>query len=220
MVRWLARSEAFPGVGEATEDGILAVGGDLSPTRLVEGYRRGIFPWYSQGQPILWWSPDPRGIIPLENFRVGRTLKKILNRRLFRVTVDQAFERVIETCAEIHEGPRGVGWLTPEMVTAYKYLHRQGHAHSVEVWKDAELAGGLYGVSFHGFFAGESMFHRVPNASKVALAALVARMKERGLVLLDCQMSTPATVPFGAVEIPRPEYLALLERAWALSVTF
>lgn len=220
MPRWLSRSIAFPDAGQATEEGLVAIGGDLSPARLIEAYRQGIFPWYSVGQPLLWWSPDPRAIISVEDFRLGRTLRKVLRRNLFEVTVNRAFDAVIEACADIHEEPGGSGWLTEEMVTAYKMMHRLGHAHSVEVWKGDQLAGGLYGVSFQGFFAGESMFHVVSNASKVGLAALVARMKERGMSLLDCQMATRATIPLGAVEISRAEYLRLLGKAWSLQVGF
>jgi len=213
MIPWLTRSIDFPDVDTATEDGVVAVGGDLSPARLLEAYRRGIFPWYSHGQPVIWWSPDPRAVLPLDGLRVGRTLNKVLRRNFFQVTFDQAFDRVVQACVTEHREPRGGGWLTPEMATAYGRLHRLGYAHSVETWKDGTLAGGLYGVGIHGFFAGESMFYRVSDASKVALVALVERMRRRGMRLLDCQMLTPVTRALGAIEISRRDYCILLSEA-------
>lgn len=197
------------------------MGGDLSPARLLLAYRSGIFPWYSAGQPVIWWSPDPRGIIPLENFRVNRSLKKALRRAGFEIRIDTAFDDVITGCAKFHDSARWPGgWLTDEMMLAYMRLHRLGHAHSVEAWKDGELAGGLYGVAVGGLFAGESMFHLQPNASKAALVALVERLKERGFALLDCQMVTPATGPLGAIEIPRAEYLERLSEALGRNCAF
>ncbi|MBI5141752.1 MAG: leucyl/phenylalanyl-tRNA--protein transferase [Nitrospirae bacterium] len=220
MIKWLGPSLSFPPVEQSTPEGIVAVGGDLSSARLLLAYRSGIFPWYSAGQPIIWWSPDPRGIIPLEGFRVNRSLKKALRRAEFEIRINTAFDSVITGCASAHESARGPGWLTDEMMPAYMRLHRLGHAHSVEAWKDGQLVGGLYGVAVGGLFAGESMFHLQPNASKAALVALVERLKERGYALLDCQMVTPATGPLGAVEIPRAEYLDRLSEALGLNCVF
>jgi leucyl/phenylalanyl-tRNA--protein transferase len=207
----------FPDPRRANADGLVAIGGDLSVPRLLLAYRSGIFPWTVN--PVTWWSPDPRAIFNLDDFHVAHSLAKFMRKRPFEVTVDRAFRRVMEGCAESAPG-RGQTWVTPEFLAAYTRLHQQGHAHSVECWQAGELAGGIYGVSIGGFFAGESMFHRASNASKVALCHLVDRLRERGFALFDVQMVTPATSRLGAVEISRAEYLQRLQRAVEMRCTF
>jgi leucyl/phenylalanyl-tRNA--protein transferase len=212
MLTYLNGDIRFPDVEEATVEGLVAVGGDLSPQRLILSYRQGIFPWYSKDQPVLWWSPDPRGIIPLNKLHIGATLQKILKRKTYEIKFNTAFENVMRSCAVTHSDGES-GWITEEMILAYKKLHDLGFAHSVEYWKNGKLAGGLYGIAIGGLFAGESMFYKEPNASKLALIALVERMKVRGFTLLDCQMVTEATKRFGAIEISRKEYLRHLGKA-------
>ena len=207
----------FPDPRGADGEGLVAVGGDLSVPRLLLAYRSGIFPWTVN--PISWWSPDPRAVIELDEFRVPRSLSKLMRRQPFRVTFDRAFRRVMEECARPAAGRRGT-WITPEFIDAYTRLHEQGHAHSVECWQGEELAGGIYGVSIGGFFAGESMFHRVSNASKVALCHLIVILRERGFELFDIQMITPITRQLGGTEIPREEYLRRLEAATKKPCTF
>jgi leucyl/phenylalanyl-tRNA--protein transferase len=201
----------------ADEYGLVAVGGDLGPSRLLEAYGRGVFPWYDEQTPILWWSPDPRAVFELDRFHVSRRLRRTVRSGRFTVTVNRDFAAVIRACAE----RRGEGtWITLEMVAAYERLHRLGHAHSVEAWYGDVLGGGVYGVSIGGFFAGESMFTRVRDGSKVALMALVERLRQRGFALFDTQFVTEHTRRLGAVEIPRAEYLARLREALAREVTF
>lgn len=200
----------------ADAEGLVAVGGDLRPARLLEGYQLGIFPWYDEGWPVLWWSPDPRAIIELDGLRVSRRLQRTLRSGRFVVTVNQAFADVMRGCADRVEGT----WITRDMFRAYCDLHRRGHAHSVEVWHAGELAGGVYGVAIGGFFAGESMFHRVTDTSKVALVHLVDRLKERSFQLLDIQNISEHTRRLGAIEIPRREYLRRLRRALVVKTTF
>jgi leucyl/phenylalanyl-tRNA--protein transferase len=213
----LDRRLRFPDPRRANADGLVAIGGDLSVPRLLLAYRSGVFPWTVN--PVTWWSPDPRAIINLEHFHVAHSLAKFMRKRPFEVTVDRAFRRVMEGCAESAPG-RGQTWVTPEFLAAYTRLHQQGHAHSVECWQAGELTGGIYGVSIGGLFAGESMFHRASNASKVALCHLVDRLRERGFALFDVQMVTPATSRLGAVEISRAEYLQRLQRAVEMRCTF
>jgi leucyl/phenylalanyl-tRNA---protein transferase len=201
----------------ADEFGLVAVGGDLGPVRLLEAYRRGIFPWYDDQTPILWWSPDPRAIFPLDGLHVSRRLRRTIRSNRFTVTVNRDFAAVIRACAE---RPGQGTWITAEMVEAYERLHRLGHAHSVEAWCGDVLGGGVYGVAIGGFFAGESMFTRVRDASKVALVALMERLHERGFALFDTQFVTDHTRRLGAIEIPRAEYLARLRAALAHEVTF
>jgi leucyl/phenylalanyl-tRNA--protein transferase len=193
----------------ADEMGLVGVGGDLEPERLLAAYREGVFPWYEAGTPILWWCPDPRGIIPLDGFHVSRRLARTIRSGRFRVTHDQAFASVMDGCAERDEGT----WITDEMKDAYQTLHRMGHAHSVEVWAEATLVGGLYGVAAGRLFAGESMFSRRSDASKVALAWLVDHLRKRGFQLFDVQMVTDHTTRLGAIEITREEYLRQLRVA-------
>jgi leucyl/phenylalanyl-tRNA--protein transferase len=200
----------FPDPREANPDGLVAIGGDLSVPRLLLAYRSGIFPWTVD--PITWWSPESRGIIELSRFHVSRSLEKLLRRQTFRVTIDRAFGEVMKGCAAPADGRRET-WITPEFVSAYTQLHEQGHAHSLECWVGNELAGGIYGVAIGGLFAGESMFHRASNASKVALYHLVEHLRARHFVLFDIQMVTPATEKLGATAIPRRDYLERLKEA-------
>lgn len=200
----------------ADEDGLIAIGGDLEPDTLLDAYRHGIFPWYDEDSPICWWSPDPRAIFELDGFHIPRRLARTCRSGVFQLTVNQAFPAVIRGCSERSEGT----WITSDMMSAYERLHRLGHVHSVEAWQDGRLAGGVYGVALGGLFAAESMFYRVSDASKVALVHLYERLKQRGFVLFDTQMVTPTTLAFGAVEIPRREYLRRLRRAVALLATF
>jgi leucyl/phenylalanyl-tRNA--protein transferase len=202
---------------EIDDDGLAAVGGDLSPGRLLEAYCRGIFPCYRADEPILWWSPDPRAIFELDGLHVSRRLTRTLRSGRFSVTFNQDFAGVIEGCAD---RPAAEAWIHTPMLKAYRELHRLGHAHSVEVWYQGRLAGGLYGVAVAGLFAGESMFTRVRDASKVALAHLVGRLRERGFQLFDVQILNPHTASLGAIEIPRAEYLARLRRALECPTAF
>ncbi|MCB1918860.1 MAG: leucyl/phenylalanyl-tRNA--protein transferase [Candidatus Competibacteraceae bacterium] len=192
-------------------DGLLAAGGNLSPRRLLRAYRHGIFPWYSSGQPILWWSPNPRLVLLPECLQISRSLRKTLRNGPLIVTADTAFEAVMTACA----APRGPGegtWITPEMLRAYCRLHRLGHAHSVETWIQGELVGGLYGVAVGRVFYGESMFSWVSNASKVALAALARQLHRWEFAVIDCQVRTDHLLRMGAADIPRELFLELLER--------
>ncbi len=203
----------FPDVEKAHRepDGLLAVGGDLSVTRLVNAYRRGIFPWFGAGDPILWWSPDPRTALFPDRIQVSRSLRKTLRKGFFDVTADRDFDAVIAACA----GPRadaGGTWLVPEMIAAYRRLHRQGLAHSIEVWRGDTLAGGLYGVAIGGVFFGESMFTRISDASKVALVHLCRMLSERGFELVDCQVMTQHLIRMGAEQIPRADFIDMLDR--------
>jgi leucyl/phenylalanyl-tRNA--protein transferase len=201
----------------ADADGLVGVGGDLRPERLLDAYRRGIFPFFDEDSPILWWSPDPRAVIEMDGLHVSRRLARTIRSGRFGVTFDRDFSGVILGCAR---GPEEGVWITPGMVAAYTELHRQGHAHSVEAWCDGELAGGVYGVAIGGLFAGESMFTRVTDASKVALAHLMGRLRERCYTLFDVQFINPHTESLGAVEIPRRDYLVQLRTAIRRPVTF
>ncbi len=206
----------------AGPDGLVGVGGDLRPATLVRAYADGVFPWFSPGDPILWWSPDPRGVFDLGRIHVSRSLARTIKAGKFRVTVNQAFRQVIEACATTRTDGT---WITDEMIEAYTDLHAVGAAHSVETWLPGmdggwQLAGGIYGVAVGGLFAGESMFHRATDASKVALVALTDRLRARGFTLFDTQMVTDHTATMGAVEIPRAEYLARLAAAAAKPVRF
>jgi leucyl/phenylalanyl-tRNA--protein transferase len=200
----------------ADETGLVAMGGDLRPERLLQAYRNGVFPWYDEGMPVCWWSPDPRAIFELDGLHISRRLRRTLRAGKFAVTVDRAFAAVIRGCADRPEGT----WITADMIRAYETLHRLGHAHSIETWQDGELAGGIYGVAIGGFFAGESMFTRRRDASKVALVHLVDRLHQRSFRLFDIQFVTDHTLRLGAVEIPRTQYLDRLHEAAALPVTF
>ncbi|MBC2713260.1 MAG: leucyl/phenylalanyl-tRNA--protein transferase [Desulfosarcina sp.] len=209
----LSKQLSFPPPYLAIKEGLLAVGGDLSPERLLLAYRNGIFPWYSEGEPILWWSPDPRLVLYPDELRISKSLRKVIMKRLFHITFDKAFEAVIQACAEAKR-PYGEGtWITDEMKDAYCELHRQGYAHSVEAWRDEKLVGGLYGISIGRAFFGESMFSRVSNASKVAFVTLVKNLRRLKFDLIDCQVKTDHLIRFGAREVPRKLFLGQVGKA-------
>lgn len=204
------RQSSFPDPRSANAEGLVAIGGDFSTPRLLAAYRSGIFPWTAN--PITWWSPDPRAIFELDRFHVSKSLAKVIRQEIFHVTIDHAFREVMAGCAEPARG-RPDTWITHEFINAYLRLHQQGHAHSVECWQGEQLVGGIYGVALGGLFAGESMFHRESNASKVALFHLVKHLRERDFTLFDIQMVTPITRQLGAVVISREEYLNRLAEA-------
>jgi len=211
----------FPPLEEADQNGLVMLGGDLSPDWLLEAYRRGIFPWpiFGDDDPMTWWSPDPRGVIELDGLHVSRSLRRTLRSGRFRVTCNSAFAAVVEGCAE----PRASGretWITSNLKRAYLRLHHLGFAHSVEAWRDGRLAGGVYGVALGGLFAAESMFHRERDASKVALAHLVSHLRASGFQLLDIQERNEHTARLGAIEIPRWRYLERLAEAVAAPAQF
>jgi len=200
---------SFPVTKDALEDpnGLLAVGGDLSPARLLHAYSLGIFPWFDESQPILWWTPDPRLVLKPSDIHLGRTFKKLANKRLFTVTVDTCFHDVVNQCAASTHRSDGEGtWITDEMIDAYDALHQQGHAHSVEVWQDEQLVGGLYGIAIGRFFYGESMFSAVSGASKIGFATLVKQLKQWGFIGIDCQVHTEYLASFGAQELSRDTF--------------
>ncbi len=211
MLAWLERGDPFPPIERALRNpnGLLAAGADLSVERLLAAYRRGIFPWYSNGQPPLWWSPDPRMVLYCEELKLSRSLAKSIRNKGFEVRIDTAFSEVLRGCAEPRKHERGT-WLSADMRVAYSRLHLEGYAHSFETWRAGELVGGLYGVALGRMFFGESMFSRATDASKVALARLVDELKARGFPLVDCQMYTPLLESLGAREIPRREFLRAL----------
>lgn len=198
----------FPEPRHALDEpnGLLAFGGDLSVARLRLAYQHGIFPWFSHGEPILWWSPDPRGILPLEHFYCSKKLAKIIRQRRWQVTLNNAFDQVIDACANIDRNGSGT-WITQDMINAYKQLHRAGHAHSIEVWEEQHLIGGLYGVASGKLFCGESMFHRVSDSSKVAMYYLVELMRQQGSPFIDCQMQNSHLHSLGCIEISRQQFL-------------
>jgi len=203
---------SFPPVEQALDDpnGLLAVGGDLSPEWLLEAYRRGIFPWFNEDDgPILWWSPDPRGVLELDGLRVSRSLRKRIRNAGFEASFDRDFAGVVAGCSEARSYADGT-WITPRMAGAYRTLHELGYAHSLEIRQQGELVGGLYGVSLGAMFFGESMFSRVPDASKVALYHLVEQLKRWDFDLIDCQMINPHLATLGVIEMPRAEFLQRL----------
>ncbi len=217
---FLGRETPFPPVSAALHDpnGLLAYGGDLSVPRLLSAYSQGIFPWYSDLEPILWWSPSPRAIIELDNFHASRSLRKLARAKQYRVTLNHDFQQVIGFCATIPRRMPGTNetsddtWITDEMQTAYSTLHEAGFAHSVEVWDDDVLLGGLYGVAIGQVFCGESMFHRANNVSKLAMLALVRHMQRYNMAFIDCQMPTPHLMSLGATPISREQFVAKLAR--------
>ena len=214
MIHWLSASDApdaFPPVGQALADppGLLAAGGDLAPARLLAAYRRGIFPWYSPGQPVLWWSPDPREVLPVDELRISRSLARTLRRARFATSADRDFAAVIDACAAPRARSPGT-WITPEMRAAYLRLHALGAAHSIEVWHGAGLVGGVYGVAVGRAFSGESMFSRASDASKVALVALAEWCRDCGIDLIDCQLPSAHLRSLGSRAMPRAEFLAYL----------
>ena len=201
----------FPPVHLAEPDGLLGVGGDLSPERLVAAYRAGIFPWYSEGMPILWWSPNPRFVISSQSFRLGRTLRKELRKSRYRWTHNEAFSDVIASCRDVERPGQDGTWLTDEMVLAYERLHQLGYCHSVEVWDGGELAGGLYGVSIGPMFFGESMFSRQAGASKFGFVRFAQWLFERGWKWIDCQIETEHLLRFGALAMNRSDFVEEIE---------
>lgn len=216
MIPWLTAESPFPPLKAALREpnGLLAFGGELTPERLLEAYRHGIFPWFSQGDPILWWSPDPRMVLFPEELKISRSLAKRLKKQDYEVRFDTAFRAVMQSCAETpREGQPGT-WIVPEMVEAYCRLHELGYAHSVETWINGELAGGLYGIALGRMFYGESMFHRVTDASKIAFVHLVRHLEKQGVGMIDCQMKTAHLASLGAREISRD---AFAERLNALA---
>ncbi|MDB5811670.1 MAG: leucyl/phenylalanyl-tRNA--protein transferase [Betaproteobacteria bacterium] len=212
MIRWLHPGEPFPPLTEAATDpnGLLAAGGDLSAARLTDAYRRGIFPWFSPDQPILWWSPDPRMVLIPAELNITRSLNKVLRNSDYEVRADSAFSEVIAACAEPRATQNGT-WISAEMIDAYSELHAGGVAHSIETWIDGELAGGLYGVALGRMFYGESMFTRTSNASKIALVHLVRQLERWQFGMIDCQMYTSHLASLGAREIPRTAFMRNLQ---------
>jgi leucyl/phenylalanyl-tRNA--protein transferase len=198
---------------DLADDGLLAVGGDLRPERLILAYSHGIFPWYEEGLPILWHSPDPRMVLEADRLHVPKSLRKVARRGRYRITYDTAFRAVIEACAATPRPDQDGTWITREMVRAYGQLHELGLAHSIEAWQGRDLVGGLYGVSLGGAFFGESMFAHAPDASKVAFVTVVEQLREKGITLIDCQVYTDHLARFGAEEWPRARYLSALSRA-------
>jgi len=214
-LRWLSSADAadrFPPASQALTEpnGLLAAGGDLSPKRLLAAYRRGIFPWYEEGQPILWWSPDPRAVLRPDGVRVSRSLRRSLNKGGFELKIDHAFEAVVAACAEPRRYTHST-WITREMATAYTRLHRLGWAHSFESWRDGELVGGLYDVAIGRVFFGESMFARATDASKVALVRLAEHLRACAFRLIDCQVASAHVASLGATTVSRADFLALLD---------
>jgi leucyl/phenylalanyl-tRNA---protein transferase len=213
VVPWLRSTSLFPPIDAALDDpnGLLAAGGDLSPERLLAAYRHGIFPWYNEAQPILWWSPNPRTVLFGAEFRMPRSLRRVVRKRRFEIRVDTAFQSVMAGCAEPRSGQSGT-WITPAVIDAYTVLQRHGNAHSVEAWRDGKLAGGLYGVTIGRMFYGESMFARETDASKVALVKLVAMLGRLGMPLIDCQQETAHLTRFGARPVARRVFADWLSR--------
>jgi leucyl/phenylalanyl-tRNA--protein transferase len=209
----LSNSISFPPPQLAGEEGLLAIGGDLSRKRLLLAYKMGIFPWYSEDQPILWWSPDPRLILYPEDIRVSKSLKKIIRKEKFKITMDTAFEDVIKACATVRTANDEETWIVDDMLNSYIDLHNAGYAHSVEAWFDGELAGGLYGVSLGRCFFGESMFTRVSNASKVAFVTLAEFLAKLSFEFIDCQVKTDHLINFGSIEISRARFLTMLKQS-------
>jgi leucyl/phenylalanyl-tRNA---protein transferase len=207
MIPWLETDDPFPPLTQALREpnGLLAAGGALDADRLLSAYRSGIFPWYGEDQPVLWWSPDPRMVLFPAEFRLPRSLARRMRRGGHEIRIDTAFETVMRACAAPRRDSAGT-WITGDMISAYCTLHRMGHAHSVETWIDGELAGGLYGIALGRMFYGESMFTRVADASKIALASLVRRLEQRQFGMIDCQMNTAHLARFGAREIPRDDF--------------
>lgn len=212
-MEFLGPNDPFPPVEETSEEGLLAVGGGLTPQRLLDAYSRGIFPWYDSSQPVLWWNPDPRMVLFPENLKISKSMRQLLKKEVFHVTFDKAFSEVIDRCASIKRDGQNGTWITREMKEAYLQLHETGVARSVEVWQEKQLVGGLYGIHLKekNIFCGESMFSRVSNASKYGFIHLVQKLQREGLKLIDCQIYTPHLESLGADEIPRSEFLSFLK---------
>jgi len=207
----LSSELVFPPAHLAMEEGLLAVGGDLSVSRLLLAYAKGIFPWYSEGEPILWWSPDPRLILYPDDLNISRRLKRVLRQKRFKVTLDGAFDQVIRGCASVPRGGQPGTWITEAMIAAYTAMHQAGFAHSVEAWQNNQLVGGIYGISLGGCFFGESMFHTQSDASKVALATLVGYLTQWDFDLIDCQVASDHLIRMGSIEISRDRFLDQLD---------
>ena len=210
-MHYLSPDLFFPPVSEANWDGILAIGGDLSSERLQLAYKSGIFPWFEDGEPIMWWSPNPRMVLFLDELIVSKSMRNILNRNVFKVTFNQNFRDVISNCKNIERDGQNGTWITNDMIEAYCKLHESGFAKSVEVWQDAVLVGGLYGIDLGNIFCGESMFSKVSNASKVAFIALVNHLKTQNYQLLDCQVYNPHLESLGCREIERVDFMEILK---------
>lgn len=208
MIPWLGADDPFPPCSTALRqpNGLLAAGADLSPERLIEAYSHGIFPWFNDDEPILWWSPSPRMVLFPNELKLSRSLKKTIRNREYEVRLDHSFTQVMQGCAQARKGQSGT-WITPVMIDAYTQLHRKGIAHSAETWVDGELVGGLYGIALGRMFYGESMFTTVTDASKIAFVHLVWQLKRWGFEMIDCQMKTSHLSSFGAREIPRADFL-------------
>jgi leucyl/phenylalanyl-tRNA--protein transferase len=221
MISWLADDLPFPPLAQALVEpnGLLCAGGDLSPRRLVEAYRRGIFPWFSADQPILWWSPDPRMVLLPSEFKISRSLRRTLRAGTYEVRLDSAFAQVINACATTPRAGQAGTWITQEMQMAYRQLFELGFAHSVETWVDGRLVGGLYGLAIGHMFYGESMFAWRSDASKIAAAHLARFLEARGFSMIDCQMSTPHLASLGAREMPRSDFIARLHELVAVNVS-
>lgn len=210
-MQFLSKELTFPSPNLANRNGLLALGGDLSVERLILAYSSGIFPWYNEGEPICWYSPNPRMVLFPEELKVSKTMKQVLSRNYFEITFDTAFESVIKNCSTVpREGQRGT-WITNDMIEAYVALHELGYAHSVEAWQNGELVGGLYGVSLGKCYFGESMFAKVSNASKAAFITMVQMLKSKDFKLIDCQIYTEHLASLGARLIPRKDFLELLD---------
>jgi len=209
----LSHQIEFPPAWLARSDGLLCIGGDLSCERLLLAYQNGIFPWFSENEPILWWSPDPRLVLFPSQIKISRSLRKTIKKNIFQITLNQAFARTINACAAPRKHAQEGTWLVDEMKEAYIALHRLGYAHSVETWYQGQLAGGLYGLSMGGAFFGESMFSRKSDASKVALVALSRLLQAHGFDFIDCQVTTDHLCQMGAKEIPRQHFLDILHRS-------
>lgn len=218
MIPWLQDAETFPPLDLALREpnGLLCAGGDLTPQRIVLAYMNGIFPWYSPGEPILWWSPDPRMVLFPAEFRISHSLRKTLRKGNYRVRLDTQFRTVIQACARTPRKDQAGTWITPEIQAAYVRLHELGYAHSVETWVDDKLVGGLYGIAIGRMFYGESMFAHSTDASKIAIAHLARYLDERGFGMIDCQMNTSHLASLGAREIARAEFVDRLRRLTSL----
>lgn len=217
MVFELNNTFDFPDPRLADPDGLLATGGDLNPERIIQAYKKGIFPWFSAGDPILWWSPDPRLVLFPDQLKISRSLSQTIRSERFSTTMNTCFPEVIRQCSNVPRPGQDGTWITRGMIKAYTSLHRMGYARSVEVWKDGLLAGGLYGIEIAGAFFGESMFYTQRDASKIALFHLVRYALSKNIQLIDCQMTTTHLLSLGAIEIPREKYLKLLSGALKLS---
>ena len=214
-IPWLSsNSSTFPELSTALAEpnGLLAFGDDLSPQRIIQAYQQGIFPWFSDGEPVMWWSPNPRGIINISELKVNKTLQKVLNRETFTVTLNKNFNQVIALCADAPFRQEET-WIVNPMISAYKTLHSQGKSHSIEVWYNEHLVGGLYGVAINGYFSGESMFYRKSNASKVALVYLAKLLKSINVEFIDCQMLNPFLADMGCIEVSRQQFISQQQTA-------